>query len=64
MTARAKEEPISSPARKGRWLTALETELKSRIGWIDEAISPFAGRRRVRARAKTALPPLQTEKAA
>jgi hypothetical protein len=32
--------------RPRHWLTVLERELKSRIGWVDEAISPFAGRRR------------------
>jgi hypothetical protein len=28
------------------WLAALERELKSRIGWADEAISPFRARKR------------------
>jgi hypothetical protein len=47
MTAlRQKEEPAGSVTEKTRWLAALERELKSRVGWVDEAISPFAGRSR------------------
>jgi hypothetical protein len=30
--------------RTAGWLAPLERELKSRIGWVDEAVSPFAGR--------------------
>ena len=26
------------------WLSALEREIKRRIGWVDEAVSPFARR--------------------
>ena len=40
------EEPASHAARKTNWLPALEKELKSRGGWVDEAVSPFAGKRR------------------
>jgi hypothetical protein len=32
--------------RKTHWLPALEKELKSRVGWVDEAVSPFAAKRR------------------
>jgi hypothetical protein len=39
-----KEEPARTVAGKTRWLAALERELKSRVGWVDEAVSPFAGR--------------------
>jgi hypothetical protein len=34
--------------RKARWLPALEQELKQRVGWADEAVSPFARRQRMR----------------
>jgi hypothetical protein len=43
---RAGEELSAKPARKLRWLPALESELRRRMGWVDEAISPFARRRR------------------
>jgi hypothetical protein len=33
--------PVQS-ARKPRWLPLLEQALKDRIGWVDEAVSPFA----------------------
>jgi hypothetical protein len=39
-------EPASRATRKTSWLPALERELKSRVGWVDEAVSPFAGKRR------------------
>src|SRR3954470_5353895 len=32
--------------RKEHWLPLLEQELKQRVGWADEAISPFARRNR------------------
>jgi hypothetical protein len=28
--------------RKARWLPVLENEMRRRMGWVDEAISPFA----------------------
>ena len=28
-----------------KWLAVLESELKRRIGWVDEAVSPFARKR-------------------
>lgn len=47
MTAlRQKKEITGAVAEKIQWLTALEQELKSRVGWVDEAVSPFAGKRR------------------
>ena len=39
---RHREEPRRTVARKAEWLPTLEQELKSRVGWADEAISPFA----------------------
>jgi hypothetical protein len=33
-------------SRKPRWLPLLERVLKARIGWVDEAISPFARQQR------------------
>jgi len=38
------DEPSENAARKSDWLPALEKELKSRVGWVDEAVSPFAAR--------------------
>ena len=45
---------MSPPGKpKRRWLPTLEQELKSRVGWVDEAVSPFAVERRaVQAAAK------------
>lgn len=40
---RAASKPSS---RKARWLPLLEQILKARIGWVDEAISPFARKQR------------------
>ena len=43
MTAlRQNDEPVRKAIRKPRWLPALEQALKSRVGWVDEAVSPFA----------------------
>jgi hypothetical protein len=60
-TLRQHDEPARKAIRKTRWLPALEQELKSRVGWVDEAVSPFAVERRaVQAAAKTqrdAVPP-------
>jgi len=39
------DEPVRAVVRKSLWLS-LEQELKSRVGWADEAVSPFAGKRR------------------
>ena len=39
--------------RTAQWLPVLEQELKRRIGWVDEAVSPFARRLRVRRAANT-----------
>ena len=40
------EESARIVVGKTPWLAALERELKSRVGWVDEAVSPFAGRSR------------------
>lgn len=41
--------PTDKPARrKGQWLGVLETELRRRMGWVDEAISPFGRTKRKR----------------
>jgi hypothetical protein len=46
MTAlRHADEPARAAVRKTHWLPALEKELKSRVGWVDEAVSPFAMKR-------------------
>ena len=50
--------------RTVQWLPALEQALKSRVGWVDEAISPFAGRRAGLAPRKTPAEPIETVKAA
>jgi hypothetical protein len=47
MTAsRPKKNGSRIGVRNTRWLAALERELKSRVGWVDEAVSPFATRMR------------------
>lgn len=46
MSIRSYQTTSRVTVRDANWLTALEQELKSRVGWIDEAVSPFAGRRR------------------
>jgi hypothetical protein len=43
-TMRHHDEPARKAIRKPRWLPALEQELKSRVGWVDEVVSPFAAR--------------------
>jgi len=46
MITQQRTRPINRTAiRPARWLPVLEQELKSRVGWMDEAVSPFAGRR-------------------
>ena len=58
---RENDEPVRTASRKTRWLPALEQALKSRIGWVDEAVSPFAAARRAAQAAakiqRDALPP-------
>ena len=55
------DEPVRTTARKTRWLPALEKALKSRVGWVDEAVSPFAAETRAAQAAakiqRDALPP-------
>ena len=36
------DEPSRNAVPKSNWLPVLEKELKSRVGWVDEAVSPFA----------------------
>ncbi len=36
------EERLSVNPVRARWLPLLEEELRDRIGWADEAVSPFA----------------------
>ena len=45
-TLRQHDEPTWKAVRKTGWLRALERELKSRVGWVDEAVSPFAAETR------------------
>ncbi|MEA2980533.1 MAG: hypothetical protein QOF09_2356 [Alphaproteobacteria bacterium] len=57
MTAlRHADDPARIAAGKTRWLAALEQELKSRVGWADEAVSPFAGKRRRQSRIRRQAP--------
>ena len=47
MTAlRPHDEPVRKAIRTPRWLPVLEQELKSRVGWVDEAVSPFHAKTR------------------
>ena len=62
--AQSEETANQGSLRNAPWLTALERELKSRVGWIDEAVSPFAGRRRARTERKIEQRPLPTDQAA
>ena len=49
---------VPSSARPPRWLPTLERELKSRVGWVDEAVSPFARVPQETAAAKPVVPPV------
>jgi hypothetical protein len=40
------DEPFGNAVPKSNWLPALEKELRSRVGWVDEAVSPFASKAR------------------
>jgi hypothetical protein len=65
MTAvRRADESHRTSVRAPRWLPALEQELRSRVGWADEAVSPFAGVRLAQAPAKLQHETIQTGKAA
>jgi hypothetical protein len=58
-------ESGKATTRETRWLNVLESELRSRIGWADEAVSPFAIRRRTAAERREIPPPtLRTGEAA
>src|SRR4029079_11340453 len=61
---RQNDEPARKAIRKPRWLPALEQELKSRVGWVDEAVSPFAAKARTAPAAKKIQHNFQTPKAA
>jgi hypothetical protein len=58
---RQNAEPAGKAVRKTYWLPALEKVLKSRVGWVDEAVSPFAAETRAAQAAakirRDALPP-------
>lgn len=41
-TLQDEEVDVQRLARLPRWLPLLEQELKNRLGWADQAISPFA----------------------
>jgi hypothetical protein len=58
------EEPARKAIRKPRWLPVLEQELKSRVGWVDEAVSPFAAQARTAPAAKKTQDNFQPPKAA
>jgi hypothetical protein len=64
ITQQRTNQAIRTPIRPTSWLTVLERELKSRVGWVDEAVSPFASRRRAPALGKVRSRPIETEKAA
>jgi hypothetical protein len=34
--------PIKMSMQRARWLPILEKEIKRRVGWADESVSPFA----------------------
>ena len=51
--------------RPARWLPALEQELRSRVGWADEVVSPFAvGTKTAQAPVNSQREAIQTGKAA
>jgi hypothetical protein len=66
MTAtRRADESNRIASRPARWLPVLEQELKSRVGWMDEAVSPFAaGGKVAQAPAGIQRAAIQTVKAA
>jgi hypothetical protein len=62
---RRPDESGRTAIRAPRWLPVLERELRARVGWADEAVSPFAGARRpAQAPAKLQHETIQTGKAA
>ena len=42
--SRHSTEPVRIAVRTTDWLPALEKELRCRVGWVDEAVSPFAAK--------------------
>ena len=63
-TSRRKGEPARIAVRTTQWLAALEQELKSRVGWVDEAISPFAVRKPAQTPRNLSGGPVEAGKAA
>ena len=63
-TLRHHNEPVRKAIRKPRWLPALEQALKSRVGWVDEVVSPFAIERRAAEAAAKVRDTFQPGKAA
>lgn len=64
MTA-SRHKGEAARTRTTQWLAALEQELKSRVGWLDEAVSPFARRKQtVTSSAKLPRDAFRPEKAA
>jgi hypothetical protein len=61
---RQKDDPARRAARALRWLPALERELKRRVGWVDEAVSPFAAKARTAPAAAKIQSAFQPPKAA
>ncbi len=51
------DKSSENAAPKPDWLPALEKELKSRVGWIDEAVSPFAAGTRAAPKIRSAFQP-------
>lgn len=42
MTGVHQENDAAAKPAKATWLPLLEAELKRRVGWTDEAVSPFS----------------------
>jgi hypothetical protein len=61
---RQDDEPAGKAIQKTRWLPVLEQELKRRVGWVDEAVSPFAVARRAAQAAAKIRDAFRPEKAA
>jgi hypothetical protein len=57
MTSLQQNDESSRQAVQKTWLPALESELKSRVGWVDEAVSPFATAMRAATKIQNAFQP-------
>ena len=65
MTMQQRTRPANRTAvRPAQWLPVLEQELKFRVGWADETVSPFAGRKPAPAPRKISGEPVEAGKAA